>query len=59
MRGPIISTERSKQTPTRGHARAQITTLGIIRVPYLDYGSSRSTQPQFMEFISSTDFFKK
>jgi len=59
MRGPVLSIERSKQTPVRGSAPAHPTTHGLIRVPYPGYGPSSSTQPQFMEFISTPTFSKK
>jgi len=57
--GPIISNERSKQTPIRGPASAHLTALGVIRAPYSSYGPSCSTQPKFMEFISTPGFLKK
>jgi len=59
MRGPIISTERSKQTQVKGHAPTQTTTRGLMRVPYPGYKPSGSTQPQFMEFIPTLGFPKK
>jgi len=59
MREPIISTERSKQTPVRDPAPLQTTTPRIIRVPYPNYGPYRYTQPQFMEFIPTPGFAKK
>jgi len=37
IRGPVISTERSKQTPVRGPAPTQTTAPEIIRVPYPGY----------------------
>jgi len=51
IRRPIISNERSKQTPVRGLAPTHPTDLGIIRVPYPNYGLSGSTQSKFVEFI--------
>jgi len=40
----------------RGHTPTHPTTPGVIRVPYPGYGSSGSTPPQFMEFISTLGF---
>jgi hypothetical protein len=59
MRGPIILTERSKQTQVRGPALTHTTTRGLIRVPYPGYEPSGSTQPQFMEFIPTLGIPKK
>jgi len=59
MSRPVISNERSKQTPARGPAPAHITTPRLTRVPYIGYGSSVSTQTQFMEFIPTLGFPKK
>jgi len=59
IRGPIISNERPKQTPVRGPAPSDPTALGVIRVPYLNYGPSGSSQSKFMEFIPIPDFPKK
>ncbi|AES67478.1 hypothetical protein MTR_2g094150 [Medicago truncatula] len=59
MRGPDISTERSKQTLMRGPAPAHPTAPGLIRVSYPGYGPYGSTQPQFMEFIPTPGFPKK
>jgi hypothetical protein len=44
MRGPIISTKRSKQTPVRGPAPPHPPTSGVIRVPYPIYGSFGSKE---------------
>jgi len=38
MRGPIISTERSKQTPVRSPTPPHSTAPEIIRVLYPSYG---------------------
>jgi len=59
MRGPVISTERPKQTPVRGPAPQNPTTPGVIRVSYPSYGKSGSTQPQFRKFIPTLRFPKK
>jgi hypothetical protein len=58
-RGPIISNQRPKQTLVRGIVPTHPTAPGVIRVPYLCYGPSGSTQPKFMEFISTSGFPKK
>jgi len=59
IRGSIIPNERSKQTPVRGPAPTHPTAHGLIRVPYPSYGPSCSTQPKFMEFISTPGIPKK
>jgi len=59
MRGPIISTERSKQTPVMGPAPQNPIAPEVIRVSYPSYGQSISTQPQFMEFIPTPWFPKR
>jgi hypothetical protein len=59
IRGPIISNERPKQTPMRSPASTHPTAPSVIRVPYPSYGPSGSTQPKFMEFISTPKFLKK
>ena len=58
IKGPVISNDRHKQTPMRGPAPQNPTALGVIRVPYPNYGSSASTQPQYMEFIPTPRFPK-
>jgi hypothetical protein len=45
MRGPIISTKKSTQTPVRGSAPPHPAAPGVIRMTYPSYGSSGSTQP--------------
>jgi len=45
MRGPVISTEKSTQTPLRGPAPPHTTAPEVIRMTYPSYGSSGSTQP--------------
>jgi len=59
IKRPIISNEGPKQTPVRGHAPTHPTALGVIRVPYPNYGPSGSTQSKFMEFIQNPGFPKK
>jgi len=60
LRGPVLSADRPKQTPIRGHASAHPTPTSIIRVPYPTYGPPGSTQPiKFMEFIPTPGFPKK
>jgi len=51
MRGQLISNHRHEQTPLRGPAPQNPTAPGAIRVPNPNYGSSTSTQPQYIEFI--------
>ncbi|AES68634.2 hypothetical protein MTR_3g010980 [Medicago truncatula] len=58
MRGPMISNDMHKQTPLRGPAPQDPTALGVIRILNPNYGSSASTQPQYMEFISTPGFPK-
>ena len=58
MRGPVISNDRHKQTPMGDPAPQNPTALEVIRVPYPNYGSSASTQPQYMEFIPTRGFPK-
>ncbi|AES80300.2 hypothetical protein MTR_7g079050 [Medicago truncatula] len=58
MRGPMISNDMHKQTPLRGPAPQDPTALGVIRIPNPNYGSSASTQPQYMEFIPTPGFPK-
>ena len=58
MRGRVISNGRHKQTPTRGPVPQNPTVPGVIRVPNSYYGSSTSTQPQYMEFIPTPGFLK-
>jgi len=48
MRGPVISNDRHKQTPLRSPAPQNPTAPGVITVPNPYYGSSISTQPQYM-----------
>jgi len=43
----------------RGPTPAHPTAHGVVRVPYLNYGPSGSTQPKFMEFIPIPRFPKK
>jgi len=45
MREPVISTEKSTQTPVRGPAPPHPTTPGVIRMPYPSYGPPGATQP--------------
>jgi len=59
MRGPVISNDRHKQTPMRGPVPQNPIVLGVIRVPYSNYWSSASTQPQYMEFIPTPRFPKQ
>jgi len=59
MRGPMISNDRHKQTPLMGLAPQNPTAPGVIRVPNSNYGSSASTQPQYMEFIPPPGFPKQ
>jgi len=59
MRGPMISNDRHKQTPLRGPAPQNPTAPGVFRVPNPNYGSSASTQPQYMEFIPTPWFPKR
>ena len=47
-----------KQTPLRGPTPQNPTAPGVIRVPNPNYGSSASTQPQYMEFIPTPRFPK-
>jgi len=58
MREPVFSNDRHKQTPVRGPAPQNPTAPGVIRVSYPSYGSSASTQPQYMEFIPTLGFPK-
>ncbi|KEH31786.1 hypothetical protein MTR_4g105040 [Medicago truncatula] len=58
MREPMISNDMHKQTPLRGLAPLDPTALGVIRIPNPNYGSSASTQPQYMEFIPTPEFPK-
>ncbi|AET03253.2 hypothetical protein MTR_8g066620 [Medicago truncatula] len=58
MRGPMISNDIHKQTLLRGHAPQDPTALGVIRISNPNYGSSASTQPQYMEFIPTPGFPK-
>ncbi|RHN70205.1 hypothetical protein MtrunA17_Chr3g0133031 [Medicago truncatula] len=58
MRGSVISNDMHKQTPLRGHTPQNSTAPGVIRVPNPNYGSSTSTQPQYMEFIPTPGFPK-
>jgi len=51
MRGLVISNDRHKQTPLKSHSPQNSTASGVIRVSNPNYGSSTSTQPQYMEFI--------
>jgi len=48
IRGPIISNERPKQTPVRG--------LGVIRVPYSNYGSSVQLNLSSWSLSQPSDF---
>jgi len=57
--GPVISNDRHKQTPMRGPAPQNPTALEVIRVSYPNYGSSASSQPQYMEFIPTPRFPKQ
>jgi len=63
LRGPapqkVISNNRHKQTPLRDPAPQNPTTPEVIRVPNPHYGSSASTQPQYMEFILTPGFPKQ
>jgi hypothetical protein len=54
----VISNDRHKQTPLRGHAPQNPTAPGVIRVLNPNYGPSASTQPQYMEFIPTPGFPK-
>jgi len=45
MRGPVILTKKSTQTPMRGPAPPHPIAPGVIRMSYPTYGSSGSTQP--------------
>ena len=45
-----------KQTQVRGSALQNPTAPKVIRVPYPSYGSSASTQSQYMEFIPTPGF---
>ncbi|KEH20981.1 hypothetical protein MTR_8g096290 [Medicago truncatula] len=58
MRGPVISNDMHKQTPLRDLAPQNPTGPGVIRVSNPNYGSSASTQPQYMEFIPTPGFPK-
>ena len=58
-RGPVILNDRHKQTSVRGPAPQNPTAPRVIRVSYLSYGSSASTQPQYMEFIPTSRFPKQ
>jgi len=55
----VILNDRHKQTPLRGPAPQNPTAPGVIRVPNPNYGSSASTQPQYMEFIPTPRFPKQ
>ena len=54
LRGLVISTKRSRQTPVWGPAPPHPTAPGVIRVPYPSYGPSDYAQPQFMEFVPTS-----
>jgi len=54
----VISNDRHKQTQVRGPALQNPTAPGAIIVQYPSYGSSASTQPQYMEFIPTRGFPK-
>ncbi|AES82444.2 hypothetical protein MTR_7g112850 [Medicago truncatula] len=58
IRGLVISNDMHKQTPLRGPAPQNPIALGVVRVPNPNYGSSASTQPQYMEFIPTPEFPK-
>jgi len=58
MRWLVISNDRHKETPLRSPAPQNPTAPGVIRVPNPNYGSSASTQPQYMEFIPTPGFPK-
>jgi len=58
MRGLVISNDMHKQTPLRGPTPQNSTAPGVIRVANPNYGSSASTQPQYMEFIPTPGFPK-
>jgi len=55
----VILNDKHKQTLVRGPALQISTAPGVIIVPYPSYGSSASTQPQYMEFIPTLGFPKQ
>jgi len=59
IKGPVISNDRHKQTPLRCPAPQNPTAPAVIRVSNPNYGSSTSTQPQYMEFILTPGFPKQ
>jgi len=45
IRGPVISTEKSTQTPVKGTTPPHPTAPEVIRMSYPSYGPSDSTKP--------------